>query len=120
MPPLPRDHLFPRNQPENWPTRNRGRRQPITRPNDTERTYQQGTPSQSPIQYQIQPRNPTRGLERCRISHTNSQTPEIPLYMEDGQQNLQYGSMKGQSGNNCHRGSSKLRGHGTQYSGTHL
>ncbi|MBW0508341.1 hypothetical protein O181_048056 [Austropuccinia psidii MF-1] len=80
------DILFPRNNPEHWSRRYRARRQPITGPNDHQRTYQQGTAAKGLIPDKPQPRSPTRGLERCISGHTNSQTPERPLYMEHGLQ----------------------------------
>ncbi|MBW0591743.1 hypothetical protein O181_131458 [Austropuccinia psidii MF-1] len=99
-PPLLRDLGFPRNQPENWPRRHRGRRQPATGSNDQQRTYHQGTPTQGLIPNQIQPRSPTRILDRCRTGPSNTQTPERPLHMEHGQQNVHYGSIMGRSGDN--------------------
>ncbi|MBW0469928.1 hypothetical protein O181_009643 [Austropuccinia psidii MF-1] len=51
---------------EHWPRRNRGRRGPISGPNEQKRNYQQGTPAQSPIKDQIKPGSPTRGMDRFR------------------------------------------------------
>ncbi|MBW0584065.1 hypothetical protein O181_123780 [Austropuccinia psidii MF-1] len=99
-PPLLRDLGFPRNQPEHWPRRHRGRRQPITGSNDQQRTYHQGTPTQGLIPNQIQPRSPTRRLDRCKTGPSNTQTPERPLHMEHGQQNVHYGRIMGRSGDN--------------------
>ncbi|MBW0561761.1 hypothetical protein O181_101476 [Austropuccinia psidii MF-1] len=70
---------FPRNQPEHWPRKQKGRKQPMTGPND---------------------KSTTRGFGRFRTSHTNLKTPERPLYKENGQQKFEYGSIIGRSGNN--------------------
>ncbi|MBW0526343.1 hypothetical protein O181_066058 [Austropuccinia psidii MF-1] len=59
--------------------------------------YQQGTPAQSLITDQNQSRCPTRRLKRCIKDHINPKTPENPLYMEDEQQNLEYGSIMGRT-----------------------
>ncbi|MBW0567868.1 hypothetical protein O181_107583 [Austropuccinia psidii MF-1] len=94
-PPLLINLGFTINQPDHWPRRHRGTRQPITGSDD-----QKGTRAQGLIAYQIKPTSPTRGLDIWRAGHTNPEIPQIPLHIVHGQKNVQYGIIMGRLVNN--------------------
>ncbi|MBW0501429.1 hypothetical protein O181_041144 [Austropuccinia psidii MF-1] len=92
--PFHRDLGFPRNKPENLKRRKRRGREKLTSVSNSQQlTYNQGTPSQSPISDQNHPRGPIRVVDRCRMGYANPKTPERGVLMEYVHQNVQHGRL---------------------------